>query len=185
MADWKTLTSEVVYETPWMKVHRDDVLNQHGDPLTYSYMELQNPSVFIVAVNAQQEILLQSVYRYTLRKRIWEIPAGYIEPSEQPLAAANRELLEETGLTSDDWTPLGRINQIIGTGIAPAYAFAARGVRPMGNDDAMDKVEDIAYRQFKKPADIEAMIRSGELLDSPVIAVLYMAKLAGITKEQS
>jgi ADP-ribose pyrophosphatase len=181
MAGWKTLSTEVVYETPWIKMHRDEVLNQNGDPLTYSYMELQNPSVFVVAVNDKGEILLQSVYRYTIRKRVIEIPAGYINPGEDIQSAAVRELREEAGLTSDDWQSLGCINQIIGIGIVPVYAFLARNARPDGN--ATDKDEDINDRRFKKLEDIEEMIRSGEMIDSPVIAILYMAKLHGEIKE--
>lgn len=118
-SNWKTLQSDVVYETPWIKVHKDQVETQTGKELTYSYVEMQNPSVFIVAVNTNGNILLQNTYRYPIRRRIWEIPAGYMNPGEEPLAAAQRELKEETGLVSDDWHDLGRIHQIVGIGNVP------------------------------------------------------------------
>lgn len=183
MADWQTKSSEIVYETPWIKVHRDEVITQTGAPLTYSYMELQNPSVFIVAVNAEGKILLQNTYRYPVRQRIWETPAGYMNPGEEPLAAAQRELQEETGLVSDDWHDLGRIYQIIGTGNVPVQAFLARNVTKTG--EATDKEEDIQNQQFKSLDKIEDMIRRSELIDSPVIGIIYMAKLFGITKEEA
>ncbi len=182
MADWQTKSSEIVYETPWIKVHRDEVLNQHGNPLTYSYMELQNPSVFVVAVNQAGKILLQSVYRYTLKKRVWEIPAGYAEPGEAFLDAAKRELREETGYISDDWHSLGSIYQIVGTGNVPTHAFLAQNVQSDGG--ATDKDEDIMQHRFKSPGAIETMIRKGELIDSPVIASLYMAKIRDLQKEE-
>jgi 8-oxo-dGTP pyrophosphatase MutT (NUDIX family) len=182
MPGWKTLSSEVVYESPWIRVKRDEVLNQKNQPLTYSYMELQNPTVFVVACNTHGEILLQKVFRYTLNKRIWEIPAGYMEKSEQPLVAAQRELTEECGLQSDDWHSLGRIYQITGTGNAPIEIFLARNVS--GDGIPTDKDEDITDRHFINIQEIERMIADGELIDSPVIAAIYMAKNYGLQKEE-
>lgn len=178
MADWQTTSSEIVYESPWIKVYRDEVLNQNGDPLTYSYMTLQNPTVFVVAADAEGKILIQSVFRYPLRKRFWEIPAGFINPNEEPLAAAKRELMEEAGLASSDWVSLGRIYQITGTGNVPLEAFLAKNVTKA--IDATDKDEDIGSRVFKSLSELEDMIKKGDLIDSPVIAALYMAKLQGL-----
>ncbi|HKR82365.1 MAG TPA: NUDIX hydrolase [Candidatus Saccharimonadales bacterium] len=182
MADWKTLKSEIVYETPWIRVRRDEVLNQNGRPLTFSYMELQNPSVFIVATNHKGEILLQSAYRYTVGERFWEIPAGQMESDEQPLEAAKRELIEETGLVSSDWQDLGKFYQILGTGNVPTHCFLASNARSTG--EATDKDEDIESRTFMSLEAIERMIKEGELVDSPVIAAIYMAKLHGLQKEE-
>lgn len=183
MTTWQTRTSEIVYETPWIKIHRDEVITQTGTPLTYSYMELQNPSVFIVAVNGEGKILLQSTFRYTIRQRIWETPAGYMNTGEEPLAAAKRELQEETGLASDDWHDLGRIYQIVGTGNVPVQVFLARNVTKAG--EATDKEEDIIDQQFISLDEIEDMIRRSELIDSPVIGIIYMAKLSGLVKEEA
>ncbi len=183
MTDWQTLSTEVVYETPWIKVHKDQVRIPSGKEITYSYMELQNPSVFIVAVDADGKILLQKTYRYPIRKRIWEIPAGYMDPNEEPIEAARRELKEETGLVSDDWHDLGRINQIVGTGNVPLQAFLARNVVKDGA--ATDLEEDIQDQQFKTLEEIEDMIRTHELIDSPVIGIIYMAKLYGLQKEKA
>ena len=178
MPNWKTLKSEIVYETPWIKVHRDEVLNQNDKPLTYSYMELQNSSVFIVAVNDRAEILMQQVYRYTLDKKVWEVPAGYVETDEEPLHAAKRELQEETGYSSDDWQHLGQIYQIIGTGRVPADIFLARNI--VAGNGATDKDEDISNHEFISLQNIETMITQGDLFDSPVMAAIYLAKLHGL-----
>jgi 8-oxo-dGTP pyrophosphatase MutT (NUDIX family) len=178
MSDWQTDSSKIVYETPWFKIHEDKVRNQLDRPLTYSYMELQRPSVFVVAVNEKGEVLLQNVYRYTVRQRLWEIPAGMIDEGEEALDAAKRELVEEAGLTSDEWVPLGRLYQIAGTGNVPLEAFLARNVSDAGK--ATDEDEDITSHTFKSLEDIEQMIKNRELVDSPVLAVLYMAKLHGL-----
>lgn len=178
MNEWQTTSSEIVYESPWIKVYRDEVLNQNGDPLTYSYMALQNSTVFVVACDPEGKILIQSVFRYPLRKRFWEIPAGYVNPNEEPLKAAKRELLEEAGLVSDEWISLGLIYQITGTGNVPLEAFWAKNVTKAA--DATDKDEDIENRVFKSLSELENMIKKEELIDSPVLAALYMAKLQGL-----
>jgi 8-oxo-dGTP pyrophosphatase MutT (NUDIX family) len=182
MAAWKTLQSDVVYETAWFKVRRDKVLNQNDTPLTYSYMELQHPTVFIIAVDDEGKILLQNVYRHPIHRRIWEIPAGHSDADEDLLVAARRELREETGFVSDDWHRLGRIQQITGVGNVPAEFFLARHVQKVG--DASDKDEDIEGHTFTDLTTIEAMIANGELIDCPVLAAVYMAKIYGLQKEE-
>jgi len=182
MADWQTKSSEIVYETPWIRVYRDEVLDQNGNPLTYSYVETQNPSVLIVAVDIEAKILLQSVYRYPTKKRLWEIPAGFTNSGEDFLNAAKREFKEESGLVSDDWQALGRIQKIAGTGNVASEIFLARNVQRVGK--ATDEEEDIKNQQFKSLHDIETMITNGELVDSSAITAIYKAKLHGLTKEE-
>lgn len=177
MSNWETLNSEIVYETAWIKVRRDEVLNQNGKPLTYSVVELNHPSVFIVAVNSNGKIFLQRVYRYTVDKEMWEIPAGHSD-GQDLLVAAKRELMEETGLESDDWTNLGTFYQAAGIGNIPFAAFLARNVRPGIGE--RDDEEPILESDFKTIAEIEQMIATGEFLDSPVITALYAAKIQGL-----
>lgn len=104
---WRTLSSEEVYKTPWIRVRRDEVLTHNKKQLTYSVVESTSPSVFIVATNARGDILMQQGYKYPVDKVIWEIPAGHAD-NDDLLAAAKRELLKETGYTTDDWEELGQ-----------------------------------------------------------------------------
>lgn len=178
MTNWQTNSSEVIYENQWIRLCQDEVVTQTGKQLTYTYMELQNPSVFVVAVNAEKQILLQSVYRHPVRQRLWEIPAGFIDEGEEPQTAAKRELLEEAGLVSENWQHLGLARQITGSGNVPLHVFLATDVRSVGQ--ATDEEEDIIDHQFKSLEEIESMIVHGTLVDSPVIAALYMAKVHGL-----
>lgn len=170
MADWQTLSSDIVYETPWMKVRRDEVLNHNGTPLTYSYIEMQRPSVFIVAMNANGDIFLQRSYRYTLGQTMWEIPAGFADDDDL-LANAQRELAEETGLASDDWTELGTFYQANGIGNIPFTVFLARDVH--ATDAERDKDEELTDQGFVSLDNIKTMIADGEFVESAHITAIY------------
>ncbi len=174
---WKVLSSEEVYKTPWIRVRRDEVLNQNGKPLTYSVVELNHPSVFVVATNAKGQVCMIQNYRYTLGKTMWEIPAGHSD-GQDTLEAAQRELLEETGLKSDDWINLGTLYQANGIGNIPLNAFLARNVRTVSAE--RDPDEQITNQRFFDLQEIEKMIKTGKFIESAHIACLYLAKLHGL-----
>ncbi|HEX9153681.1 MAG TPA: NUDIX hydrolase [Candidatus Saccharimonadales bacterium] len=176
MSDWKVLSSEEVYRTPWIKVRRDKVLNHSGKPLTYSVVELHHPTVFIVAANSEAKILLQKSYRYTIDREMWELPAGHSEGQDY-LEAARRELLEETGLASDDWTHLGRFYQAVGVANFPLEAYLARNVRETTKE--RDNLENILEQKFVSFEEIESMALDGSFDNSTMLGLLYLAKLRG------
>lgn len=178
MQKWRQLSTEVVYETPWIKVRRDQVLNHEDKELTYSIVELQTPSVFIVAVNPAGKICMIQNYRYTVGKTMWEIPAGYTD-GQDDIVAAKRELQEEAGLASDDWTNLGTLYQSNGIGNIPFTVFLARDVRRSGTAHGQQE-EGITNQQFIGLEKIEAMAKNGELIESAHLAAIYLAKLHGL-----
>jgi len=180
MADWKTLSSEIVYETKWFKIRRDEVLNQNGTPITYSYLDLAHPTVMIIAVNTEGKILMLQNYRYTVRKKLWEFPAGQRD-GQGPIDAGKRELMEEAGLESDDWTNLGSLYSASGTTNTHRAVCLARNVRPGKGE--RDQEEDVSNHTFFTLGEIENMIRDGTIDSSGVLAALYLAKLHGLIKE--
>ncbi|HUC89542.1 MAG TPA: NUDIX hydrolase [Patescibacteria group bacterium] len=181
MSDWQTLSSEDIYETPWIKVRRDEVLNHNGKHLTYSVVSLHHPSVFILAVNADGEILIQKTFRYTIGKTIFALPAGHSD-GQDPLVAAKRELLEESSLESNDWVQVGKFYQAIGVANFPYFVFVARGVHSV-QDNIQDDLEDISEQTFMSLEKIEQLIRSGDFDDTPTIAAIYSAKIQGLIGE--
>lgn len=179
MSDWQVTATTEVYKTPWIRVRRDEVLNHNKKPLTYSVVELNHSSVFIVATSSDERILLQKNYRYTLDKTLWEIPAGHSD-GEDLLAAAKRELLEEAGLTSDDWTDLGLLYQAAGIGNIPLQVFLARNTSHA--QEAQEKSEQITNQHFMSIEEIEQMATRGEIVSAPILAAIYLAKLHSLKK---
>jgi 8-oxo-dGTP pyrophosphatase MutT (NUDIX family) len=180
MSDWKTLSTEIVYETPWIKVRRDEVLNHNDKPMTYSVVELKNPTVLVVA-EQDGKILVQQSYHYTIDKTHWEIPAGGADEANLE-AAAKRELAEETGLASDDWTHLGRYYHAIGMGNLPYNVFLARNVRREG--EATDELEQIDNQKFVTYDEVEQMIANGDIAEGAHISAIYLAKIHSLKSKQ-
>lgn len=179
---WQILASEKVYETPWMRVHRDEVVTPGGKKLTYSFVTLTHRSAYIVAVNDKGEVLLQRNFRYPIKRYTWGIPAGHSDEGEDTFTAAKRELLEEAGLESDDWTNLGNLYQATGVGDISGDAFLARNVRSV--TDERDEAEDITEQKFLTQSALEDFIRTGKIDEGVVIAALYLARLRMNQKEE-
>lgn len=174
MTRWQTKSSEEVYKTPWIRVRRDEVLNHAGKPLTYSVVELASPAVFIIALDEGGRILMQRMYRYTTNQTGWEIPAGHSD-GEDLLAAAKRELMEEAGLASDDWTQVGKLYEANGIADIPGFYFLARNARPAEGE--RDEEEDILEQRFMSLVEIEELVRSGEANDATVLVALELVRM--------
>jgi ADP-ribose pyrophosphatase len=101
-------------------------------------------AVAVVAVDARGDVTLVRQFREAVRMSLLELPAGLVEDGEEPLAAATRELAEETGLHGGEWRELGRISTSPGFTRERITLFAATGVergeaRPDG-DEAVELV---------------------------------------------
>ncbi len=104
----RTLTSRRVFEGRLVTVRVDDVLLENGQQATRELIEHPG-AVGIIALHGQgseQRIALVRQFRKAAERSLLEIPAGTLEPGEEPLACAQRELWEETGLTAHRWTHL-------------------------------------------------------------------------------
>jgi len=95
----------------------------------------------IVAVTERDEVVLIRSYKHGARTISLAVPAGYIEANEDPLAAAKRELLEETGHDARDWTPLGRFVVDGNYGVATENIFLARNARRIAEPASGDLEE--------------------------------------------
>lgn len=99
----------VAYENPWLTVWHDDVDRPDGSPGIYGVIHFANVAVGVVALDADDRIVLVGQHRYTLDAVSWEIPEGGVPMDEAPLEGARRELREETGVAADHWRELGRM----------------------------------------------------------------------------
>jgi len=141
---WKTLESELVFDHRWYKVCRETVEIHSGQTVDDYLMGVFNDIVLIVAVTRDERIVLVRQYKHGAGKILLEVPAGYIDDNENPLRAAKRELLEETGFVSSRWKKIGILysnpTKIRGGRI---YLFLARNIERASeqNQDVTENIE--------------------------------------------
>lgn len=104
---WKTIKTEKMFTAPYVTVRKDKVQLPDGAVIEDFYTVKIQDAALIVALTPDNHILLKSEYRYACGCDVIECPAGMVEDGEDPRVTAERELYEETGYKSDDWTYLG------------------------------------------------------------------------------
>jgi ADP-ribose pyrophosphatase len=127
-------------------------------------------AVAILPLNDDRCKLLKQ-YRYAIDQYIYEAPAGTIEPGEDPLKTAHRELIEETGFSARTIIQKGFIYTTPGYTDEKIYLFEARDLSPSReyekDDDEIIEVVDIATK------DLAAMIHEGTIVDAKTICLIY------------
>ena len=108
-------------------------------------------AVVIIALDDEGEVALVRQYRHAIRRFLLELPAGGLEPGEEPLAAAQRELREEVGLEATRWTSLGSFFSSPGFANEILHVFLAEDLRPAHAEP--DEDEDMAVVR-RKAADL-------------------------------
>ncbi len=105
---WQVLKDKKVYETPIFSLHEKDVVPD-GEKGTKPFYVLEAPEwINVIALTEDGNIVLVEQYRHGIDETTLEIPGGMTDAGETPLKAAKRELVEETGYTSNKWTFLGK-----------------------------------------------------------------------------
>lgn len=170
---WVTRTSEVVYDNQWIRVREDQVIRPDGTDGLYGVVELRQPAVFVVALTDADEVVLVTVDRHTTGRSV-EVPAGGTD-GEDPLLAAQRELLEETGYTAADWSLVGTMQALNGICEAAEHVFVARGLSladATGHHE--EGISDVRTVPF---AEVLAMVANGTITDGETVAALMYAAL--------
>jgi 8-oxo-dGTP pyrophosphatase MutT (NUDIX family) len=169
---WQTLTSRVVYETPWMRVREDRLLQPSGTEGQFSYVE-RGPFAIVIPFDGKR-VYLVSQYRYPIGRRIWGLPGGRSNSPDLATMAA-QELREETGFASGRLTDLGHVYTAPGGSNQIGNAFLAEDLHP-GPQCLEPSEEGLAVAAFTVSR-IESMIRTGELRDSTSLAALTLWRL--------
>jgi 8-oxo-dGTP pyrophosphatase MutT (NUDIX family) len=171
---WQTLGSRTVYANAWLRLREDTVIRPDGQPGIYGVVEIK-PTVGVVAVNEINEIALVTQWRYTLGRMSVEVPTGGTEASDPSvLAAAQRELREETGLSARTWRELGSVDNSNGVTTDVAHMFLATGLDP--GTAAPDPAEQVVliWLPFDQAVD---RVLNGSITESVSVAAILKVEL--------
>jgi 8-oxo-dGTP pyrophosphatase MutT (NUDIX family) len=171
---WPVTSSRIAYENSWIKVVEDQVVGPDGTPGVYGVVEVRHAAVFIVAVNEAGEVLFESVDRHTVGPSL-EIPAGGSD-GEDLLAAAQRELYEETGYVAERWQTIGSMWALNGVCRASEHVFLAQGLS-RSTDGADATAEGISGVRWIPWAEVLRMVASGRIDDGETVASLMYAAI--------
>jgi len=172
-------SSKTVYKGDVFWVTKDDVTEPSGVHRTRDVIR-HNGSVVILAVDpganpADPTIVLERQYRHAAGQYLLELPAGRIEPGEKPLAAARRELIEETGFRAKRWSRL--VNYYASPGFLgeQMQVFLAERIRAGIAEPEDDEKIDLLHVPLSQ---LLAMIQAGKILDGKTIlsVLLYASK---------
>jgi 8-oxo-dGTP pyrophosphatase MutT (NUDIX family) len=169
---WKTVSSKIVYDNPWIKVREDKVINPSGGDGIYGVVSFKNIAIGIVPVDEEGYTYLVGQYRYPLDEYSWEIPEGGGPVGIDVLDSAKRELKEETGFTAKKWTNICRIHTSNSVTSEEGFIFLAEELTP--GESELEATEDIVVKKIKLKEAVE-MVMDNRITDGLSIAGILKA----------
>ena len=170
----KTLESQLVFAGKVITLRQDKVALENGGTATREVVH-HSGGAGVAALDDEGNITLIRQYRYALGQELVEIPAGKLEPGEDPLAAAQRELAEEAGLAAKTYVSLGHTIPTCGYSDEKIYIYAAKNLNPVPQN--LDEDEFVTL--FKLPLqEAVAQVLAGEIADGKTaLAILKLSAL--------
>lgn len=165
----ETIEREEIFAGALVQLRRETVRLPDGRTATREIVG-HAPAVAILALDEQGRALLVRQYRKPLEDVLWEVPAGKMEPGEDPLECARRELAEEAKVTARQWTYVGRIATTPGFSDEVIHLFRAEGLhRAEGVVGDPDETIEVAAVEWP---DVLRMVERGELWDAKSLCLI-------------
>lgn len=173
---WEVLSTRQVIDTPFLRIRSEEVALPDGSILSDYYIIENRGWVGIVPITEDGRFIINKQYKHGIGREVLEFPAGAIDPHEiDPLEAAERELMEETGYSSEP----GQIELLSHmmanpTGsVAEVWWYLARGVRKTGEQkiDPAEVIENILVT----PAELVELLHNAHFRVLGHVAAAYQA----------
>ncbi|MEU7967118.1 NUDIX domain-containing protein [Streptomyces sp. NPDC049097] len=175
---WAVHGERALYDTPWVRLRALEVEQPDGERCEYHVVRLRDVAV-TAAVDEGQRVLMMWRHRFVTGTWGWELPMGLVEDGEEPVAAAARELEEETGLRAGSLRPLVRAEPAAGITDSRHFVFRTDDAVHVGEPverNESDRLEWIALPR------VRAMTQRGEIVSSATL-VAVMALLLDVTMD--
>ena len=166
---WKKISSEVKYENPWISLTEYKVVTPAGTNGIYGKVHFKNIAIGVIAIDSDENTYLVGQYRFPLDLYSWEIPEGGCPEGTDWLAAAKRELKEETGFEAGKWTEILQMHVSNSVSDELAVVYVAQDL--MAGKAEPEDTEDlkIIKMPFKQAVD---WVMQGKIKDSISVAAI-------------
>lgn len=171
---WKIRGQKEVYDNPWIQVTEFDVINPAGGNGIYGKVHFKNTAIGILVLDEAMNTCLVGQFRFPLEAYSWEIPEGGGQIGTDPLEAAKRELLEETGLMAENWSPLLEMHLSNSVSDELAIIYLATGLSQ--HDAAPEETEDLQVKKIPFEKAYE-MVQQGVITDAMSVAAILKIQL--------
>ncbi|KEO82381.1 NUDIX domain-containing protein [Tumebacillus flagellatus] len=165
----KQLDSETVYEGSFITVTVQTVELPNGK-LAKRDVVLHPGAVTVLAITADDKILLVNQFRKATNRLLIETPAGKLEPGEDPLTSAKRELEEETGYQAAEWKHFSSFYTSPGFADELMHSYIATDLTKSQQNLDDDEFLDVLHVSAEEA---EQMVQDGRIADAKTIALIY------------
>ncbi len=173
---WRVLSTSQVLNTTHLKIREESVLLPNGTIIPDYYIIENRGWVGIVPVTTDGRFLINNQYKHGIGEYVLEFPAGGIDEGEDdPLVAANRELMEESGYSAEP-DKIELLTEMIAnptSAVTRIWWYLARDVRKTG-EQKLDPAEEIE-NSLVTPSELLGLIHSGRFLVQGQVAAAYIA----------
>lgn len=172
---WKTLSTEMKYDNPWIQVNESKVINPAGKDGIYGVVHFKNRAMAIIPLDDDNNTWIVGQFRYTTNTYEWEVIEGGVPEGEDLLEGARRELEEEAGLLANEWTMIidgCQLSNSVSDEIG--YAYVAKGLTMTATNP--EETEQLQIRKLPFDELVEMVMR-GEIKDLLSVAAVLKVKL--------
>lgn len=171
--EWLILKSQLLVDRrPWISMSEHDVILPNGTHID-GYITWEEREYALVVAQTENGIPLVRQYKHGLRLDSLDLPGGYLNDGEEPLAAVQRELLEETGISANKWDHLGSFVLDNNRGNSRAHLFLASETQ-VESLPSLDETEELTL-DFYNWEQLIIMVNQGQITSLPTVTALYMA----------
>ena len=179
MESWERKGSRPRGDYRVFTVREDHVVSPvSGDEYRFFVIEA-NDWINVIPITTDGRLVCVRQYRHGTQEITLEIPGGVVDDGEGPLAAAERELIEETGYEPDEMVYLGTVDPNPAIQNNRCHTYLAKNCR-LVREQNLDGAEEIDV-ELIDPGDVPALVREGKIAHALVVAAFYLFNHAGAT----